>query len=159
MMKALTIYQPWASLIMVGAKPHEFRGWDYSERFPSLVGTRIAIHAAARPIKLPEIVDLLNRLRDGTTGLVAEVARPLLLRILDARKGAGVVELSAVLGTAVIGKPIKATDMVAGTVLQDSDRVDHSLFGWPLTEIQPFLSGPVPCNGAQGFWNYQGEAI
>jgi len=26
-MKALTIWQPWASLIMAGYKPYEFRGW------------------------------------------------------------------------------------------------------------------------------------
>jgi hypothetical protein len=26
-MKALTIYQPWASLVMIGAKPYEFRRW------------------------------------------------------------------------------------------------------------------------------------
>ena len=28
-MKALTIWQPWASLIMVGAKPYEFRPKSY----------------------------------------------------------------------------------------------------------------------------------
>lgn len=27
-MKALTIWQPWASLIMIGAKPYEFRSWQ-----------------------------------------------------------------------------------------------------------------------------------
>ena len=46
-MKALTIWQPWASLIIAGAKPFEFRGW----RPPaSLIGQRIVIHAAARKI-------------------------------------------------------------------------------------------------------------
>jgi hypothetical protein len=31
-MKALTIWQPWATLIMIGAKPHEFRGqWIWPE--------------------------------------------------------------------------------------------------------------------------------
>lgn len=33
-MKALTIYQPWASLVMIGAKPHEFRGWPLTEIQP-----------------------------------------------------------------------------------------------------------------------------
>lgn len=37
-MKALTIWQPWASLIISGAKPYEFRGWRIPE---SLIGQRI----------------------------------------------------------------------------------------------------------------------
>lgn len=61
-MKALTVWQPWASLIIVGAKPYEFRGW----RFPqSLLGQRIVIHAAARKIRSGEIGDLLDDARDG----------------------------------------------------------------------------------------------
>lgn len=31
-MKALTVWQPWASLIIMGAKPYEFRKWDYRTR-------------------------------------------------------------------------------------------------------------------------------
>ena len=47
-MKALTIWQPWASLIAMGAKPYEFRGWKPPK---SLIGQRLAIHAGARPVK------------------------------------------------------------------------------------------------------------
>lgn len=156
-MKALTIYQPWASLIMCRAKPHEFRGWDYSKRFPSMVGERIVIHASVRPIRLVEILDLRNRLRDGTTGLIPDLALPLLERILDAPKGRGVLELGAGLGTAILGKPVSVTEMAKGTVLQDSDRIDHSLFGWPMMDVQPFPE-PVIVNGAQGFWNWRAAA-
>lgn len=156
-MKALTIYQPWASLIMVGAKPHEFRGWDYTARFPSMLGQRIVIHASAREIKPAEIMDLLRRLDDGTTGLVAPLARPLLERIYSASKCKGVVELGAGLGTAVLGKPVRAADMLKGTVLQDSDRVDHSLFGWPLTDVEAWRA-PQHRPGAQGFFNWETPA-
>jgi len=41
-MKAITIYEPWASWIRAGAKTIETRSHD---RFRSLVGRRIAIHA------------------------------------------------------------------------------------------------------------------
>jgi hypothetical protein len=37
-MKALTIWQPWASLIMAGCKPYEFRRWAAPQR---LVGQRL----------------------------------------------------------------------------------------------------------------------
>ncbi|MDE2467549.1 MAG: ASCH domain-containing protein [Bradyrhizobium sp.] len=152
-MKALTIYQPWASLIMVGAKPFEFRRWDYSVRYAALVGKRIVVHASARPIKPVEIEDIFERMEDGESSLRDEIARPLLERLRDAYKCQGILELSAGLGTAIIGKPRSVTNMFRGTPAADSDRLDHSLYGWPLTDIQPF-EHPRPCRGAQGFWNW-----
>jgi hypothetical protein len=43
---AITLWQPWACLIEIGAKPFETRGHPAPRR---LVGQRIAIHAASRP--------------------------------------------------------------------------------------------------------------
>jgi hypothetical protein len=43
---ALTIWQPWTSLIMAGCKAYEFRTWRAPRH---LWGKRIAILAAARP--------------------------------------------------------------------------------------------------------------
>lgn len=42
MMKALTLWQPWASLLACGAKKYETRGWETKYRGP------IAIHAAIK---------------------------------------------------------------------------------------------------------------
>ena len=150
-MKALTVYQPWATLIMIGAKPFEFRHWDYSARYASLVDQRIVIHAAARPIKPDEIADILARIEDRSSGLIEEKAKPVLQRLMEAYKCHGVLELSAGLGTAMIGKPRRVGDIFKG--IADSDRLDHSVFGWPLTDLQPF-DHPHPFRGAQGFWNW-----
>lgn len=51
-MKALTIWQPWATAIAIGAKRIETRSWETHYRGP------IAIHAAARRNKahLPELL-------------------------------------------------------------------------------------------------------
>lgn len=149
MMKALTIWQPWASLIMIGAKPVEFRSWDYRERYSGIVDTRIVIHAAAREIKPAEIYDLIKRCEEDDTSLIPRVALPLLHKIFDARKCRGVVNLSAALGTAIIRKP---RDIDGLFKKPDSDRLQHHMFGWPLTDIEPFAE-PIPMNGAQGFWN------
>lgn len=59
---ALTLWQPWATLIALGIKPYETR----DRRAPSrLIGARIAIHAAARQPKFgditPEIHDAAAR--------------------------------------------------------------------------------------------------
>ncbi len=43
-MKAITIWQPWASLLACGAKQYETRSWATSYRGP------IAIHAAKKNV-------------------------------------------------------------------------------------------------------------
>lgn len=154
-MKVMTVFQPWASLIVLGAKPYEFRGWDYSTRFRSLVGQRVVIHAACRPIVRREICDALDRIAANESSLVKEIAVPLLERVRDAPHCRGVLETGAGLGTAVLGRPESVTTLFAGKVA-DSDRLEHSNFAWPLTEIDRW-SDPVPMRGWQGFWNWPEE--
>lgn len=44
-MKAISLWQPWASLVACGAKPYETRHWAPPRE---LIGQRIAIHAAKK---------------------------------------------------------------------------------------------------------------
>lgn len=45
-MRAITIWQPWASLILVGAKPYEFRPKPFHEYVnPPEVGERMGLAA------------------------------------------------------------------------------------------------------------------
>lgn len=155
--KAIVLWQPWASLIMIGAKPLEFRSWSYVERG---VGVRpmdrIGVSAAKRPVKIAEVDDLLRRLDDPlcTTGLDAAKARPLLERLATAHKCRGVVEVGALLGTARIGPPVLSVDVMPGWagLINDSDRLEHCKWAWPMVDERPF-DEPVPVRGAQGFFN------
>jgi hypothetical protein len=149
--KALTIWQPWASLVITGAKPYEFRRWDYRERQASLEGQRIVIHAGSRPVKPQEVEDIIERMEDRISSLRAEIAMPLLSRLRAAYRGQGVVELAAGLGTAILGKPRSVSALFNSPA--DSDRIDHHMWAWPLTDIQPFKPS-IPMRGAQGFWNW-----
>lgn len=49
-MRVLPIWQPWASLVAVGAKRVETRHWAAP---PNLIGQRIAIYATKRKSELP----------------------------------------------------------------------------------------------------------
>lgn len=146
-MKALTIWQPWATLIIIGAKPFEWREWDYRTRVPGAIHHRIVIHAANRKVNTQEVAVLLHDLgtrRDGS-GLDVEKARPLLER---AYRNPNCLPLGAGLGTAVIGEP-----RTAAQVYPDNPRCDASRWGWPMGD--PVAFEPiVPCRGAQGFWNW-----
>lgn len=155
-MKALTIWQPWASLIMAGAKPFEFRGW----RVPrAIIGQRIVIHAAARKPDFHECRGLLLALEEGgrlaaETCLLAEKALPIL------RGCAAELPVGAGLGTAIVGEPVIGTrvaEQFGVPRANDSDRDQHANWGWPLTDIDVWDT-PVAMRGAQGFWQWPDPA-
>ena len=145
-LRALTVWQPWASLIMAGVKPYEFRkhrcaSWAY--------GHRIVIHAGVRPIRRTEIADLLCRLSNPaegwTTGL-NDGAGPILALALERPER---FPLGAGLGTVFLGKPVRAAHLFSHVA--DSDRTDQHTYGWPVSDPRPFAPF-VPMTGHQGFW-------
>jgi hypothetical protein len=148
-MKALTVWQPWATLIIAGVKPYEFRGWAAPK---SIVSQRIAIHAGARKVKVSEIDDLIVRMRlyDWSTGLKSE-ALPLLENWLDNPLR---LPLSSLVGTALIGEPKRSWEVAGefGGLVNDSERDDHSNFAWPMLDPRP-CEPIIPMRGAQGFWD------
>ena len=132
-MKALTVWQPWASLIAQGFKPYEFRSWP---AHTALVGTRIAIHAGARKVRKAEVQDLCYRLRSPVerwrVALKPE-AKEWLDNILTAPES---LPRSAVVCTALLGIPLRgwqvAHEFGCEDEFNDSDRDEHSNWAWAL---------------------------
>jgi len=165
-MKALTVWQPWATLIAIGAKPYEFRGWKPPR---SLIGERIAIHAGARPVRQSEVRALIRALggdANMTPPCLHPEALPLLERVLSALKASpdtlfGTAEaltlpLSSVVATARLGAP-KRGDLCAaefGYAGNDSDRDGTFNWGWPMLEVE-YLNPARPARGAQGLWDWR----
>lgn len=149
-LSALTVYEPWATLIAIGAKPYEFRGHCAA---PAYHGRRIAIHASVRPVKRPEVADLIVRLQGSeswSTCLKPDLALPFLER-LHANPRA--LPLGQIVATAILGVPVSGPSVVPefGGVLNDSDRGHHANWAWPMLDVVA-LEPPVPMKGAQGFW-------
>lgn len=151
---AITLWQPWATFVAEGLKPFEFRHWPAPQRFRH---RRIAIHAGARPVRTNEVRELLLRLYSSfwrETGLQREASIELLEAALRSPK---LLPLSSVLCTAILGEPIRDADLSAQLGVHftnDSDRGEHSNWGWPLTAIER-LTPFVPAVGKQGFWTWQ----
>jgi hypothetical protein len=161
-MKALTVLQPWASLIVAGAKPYEFRRWLPPT---AMIGQRIVIHAAKRKIDQSEVVDLFCLLRDGPekrnqppavveTCLDAGKALPILDRAwLPSEEP---LHLGAGVGTVVLGAP-RAAEEIAEELgvprVNDSSRDKHAVWTWPMLDPELWLA-PVPMPGSQQFWNW-----
>jgi len=154
-MKAITVWQPWASLIALGAKPYEFRGWPAPR---ALIGQRIAIHAGARKVQRAEVRALVIRLRGSKpwdSALLADEALPLLDALL---LNPGRAPLSSVVATAVLFECRRANDIARefGAPQNDSARDEHFNWAWRLADAQP-LEPVAPARGAQGFWDWRGE--
>jgi hypothetical protein len=161
-MKALTVWQPWASLIAAGAKPYEFRSW----RLPRhMIGQRIAIHAGSRVMVISELRAIRINLRKEPSNLALrpEIALPLLERLLERKQEAPLLgedatpalPLSSVICTAVLGESVPANEIMGefGRRSNDSDRDEHFNFAWPLLSIEP-VEPISPARGALGFWNW-----
>lgn len=165
-MKALTIWQPWASLIIAGAKPYEFRGWRPPR---SIIGQRIVIHAAARQLDRDEAAELYHVLHNrriddeiaryaAETCLIPEMALTVLTTALAPGHTPGALGLpfACGLGTAIIGEPRLGTDIAAEFGVpraNDSDRDEHANWGWPMLDIEAWPE-PIPMKGKQGLWNW-----
>lgn len=145
-MKSLTVWQIWCSLIIAGAKPYEFRFWDYRRRYPKVENQRIVLHASTRKINVKQLKDVVAD--PAGWGLRVDIARPILERALASPLA---FPLAAGLGTAIIGTPRRVSELFGGEPTRD-DR-GRELWAWPMRDIEPF-EPYIPCKGWQGFWNW-----
>jgi len=149
--QALTVWQPWASLIAIGAKRFEFRRYALAAVYRN---TRIAIHAGAPKVDRSEVRRLLAAMAAGQSAALAfdrEIAEPFLERVLH---NPAVAPLRVITCTAKIGRPVRNEELAAQLgceLVLDSTRAGHGMWGWPLSDIRP-VDPPVGATGAQGFW-------
>lgn len=153
-MYALTVWQPWASLIAEGHKPFEFRGWAAPER---VVGERIAIHAGSRSVRKEELAWLIACL-EGRLGKGRPALKDGALGFLRTT-GRMTYPLRAIVCTAIIGESVRGDEAARrlGVAVNDSDREGTFNWGWPMLEIEGVPD--IPCKGAQGLWKVPAEVV
>lgn len=130
---AISLWQPWASLIALGLKRYEFRGWVPPKKF---LFRTVAIHAA----KKVEPKKMLIKLLDDYKGTAAVPVIEAAMRN-DLPHG-------AVLCTATIDAVLRANGLVeplTGKMLIGGG------FAWRIDEVKAYPQ-PLPAKGAQGFW-------
>lgn len=133
-MPAISLHQPWASLVAVGAKKIETRSWK-----PSLVleGERIAIHAAQKLYSDPG---------SDFNNLVAKYLGD------DWEE---TVPRGEVVATATLMGRFRITrmDLPEGDELSLGDYASGR-WGWRLADVAP-LDPPKPARGYQGIWTWR----
>ena len=163
-MKALSLTQPWASLVAIGAKQIETRSWSTPYR-----GT-MAIHAAKKfPMNAKELVNSepfhssLSKIKPDQKGW----------RILPAGAIVAVCELTAVhriprsnqhfarfdfptqhrlASYPVVLPPLEWRDGFGHSHEFDFGDYTAGRYAWILTDVRA-LKEPIPCKGALSLWD------
>lgn len=171
-MKAITIWQPWASLIACGAKRFETRSWATKYRGP------IAIHAAAKSpyetlisLSTNEMIAMARALRLSTGAYMTADLSSL-------PRGCIIATAELVNCWRIVYNPgpdvDKAMKIPIGGELEGLNKhhpdfgkfivptEQEMLFGdwtperyaWELANVQ-MLPEPIPAKGKQGLWNWE----
>ncbi len=145
-MKAVTLREPWASLVACGAKRIETRSWPTSYRGP------LAIHAA-KGASTQELEFALRHAEPFRTALH-----------LGGIELVGDFPRGAIVATALLVNcvPIENERIVAGLRLIGAAAPHEEAFGdysagryaWLLSDVRP-LHEPIPAKGALGLWNWE----
>ncbi len=134
-MKALTLWQPWASAIGCGAKTVETRSWGTGYRGP------LAIHAGKHKMT----ADDRDVLQSGWSGM-------LMARGYRAEDD---LPLGAVVATCTLFDVVQIQDDPLGFWNTEFDHLlgDYTpgRFAWLLRDVRA-LPTPLECNGHQGLW-------
>ena len=145
-MRAISLWQPYASLIAAKAKPFETRDWPAA---PRLIGQRIAIHAAARRPRQAEVDHLYDAVSDALGFCHWHQRIPY----------GAVVCTAKLIGCYIVsgfnhGKPV----LSERREIEDDGFGDYSLgrHCWELADVQIF-DPAIPAKGKQGWWTWDHE--
>jgi hypothetical protein len=135
-MKALSLYQPWASLMALGHKRNETRGKDTAYRGP------LAIHATLNLI-IPNNQEFIKALND--------------LRLLDQEFPRG-----CIVGICRLVDVVRVDPVIRLGLYEDRMNCHEYLFGdyaigryvW-ITEDMKKVDPPIPCRGYPWFFDWE----
>lgn len=127
-MKALTIKEPWATLIIEGYKKYEFRSWKTAYR------GKILIHAGLTLEK-----DMIDRFKEYN---------------LNCKCGYIIGEAEIVDCIKVDKKFNEELIKINSLVYGKSNHVET--YAWKLDNVKKY-NNPIPCKGKLSLWEYEGE--
>jgi hypothetical protein len=137
--KTISLWQPWATLVAIGAKQYETRSWSMKYR------GLLAIHAAKR-------MDLLQKefcLQDPFYSVLH--AKGYTVGNLPLGGIVAVVKIIEITPTEAIVKTLSKNEVAFGNYASGR-------YAWKL-ELVKMLEKPIPMNGAQGLFEVADDLI
>lgn len=153
-MKAITVWQPWATLIAIGAKRFETRSWATTYR------GQLAIHAAKKIDKeaceqeqirsvLAEHGYTVDNLPTGAVVALVQISECWAIERLESELPAPPVKLNLRSGRCKLWAGYLGSSLEYLVGDYSSGR-----YAWELTDINQLLQ-PIPAKGQQGLWNWE----
>jgi activating signal cointegrator 1 len=134
--KTLSLLQPWATLVVTGAKRIETRSWNTDYRGPLL------IHASKKFLKADR--------------LLCETDRYFAQALQDRRVAE--LPLGAIIGKVMLKELRTTTVMLASHELSEQEKrfgnYDYGRWAWLLTGAEEFVK-PIPAKGSLGIWEFR----
>lgn len=149
LMKAITLWQPWASAIALGYKKFETRSWATKYR------GSIAIHATAKKLTAYEMACCNDGLLEDTY-----IYKKDGIYYLSRNKESHEIVLSKVVAIAEITNCIPITEQFKRKLSKEElSYGDYSTDGkqryaWQLENVKQLLN-PIEIKGQQGLWNIE----
>jgi hypothetical protein len=129
---AISLWQPWASLVVADRKQYETRSW----RCPAnLIGRRVAIHAAQKRVPLRLVSEECNDVCCDEFGCSWNYSLP----------------YGGVIGTARVVGCSATTDLNPAAEERAVGDWSPGRFAWELAEIENF-NGSYPAKGLRRIW-------
>lgn len=136
-MKALSLIQPWATLIMMGLKNWETRSWQTRHRGALLIHASRTSDKAGR-----ELWE-----NDPTLTLIRKVAE--LPKFEKLPRG-------AIIGMVILHN-VHATETLPENEKEPYGDFSPGRFAWLMTVKEQY--DPIPCKGALGLWNHPAPVL
>ena len=151
-MKALTLTQPWATLIAIGAKKIETRSWNTAYRGPLAINAAKGFPKEARDLLWKDF-DFYAAFRPDHAAAL-NLAGVRLVPNAAASAVSGQLPLGVVVATCRLASIIP-TSRVKGLTNQERAFGDYSpgRYAWILEDVKP-LAVPIPVKGALSLWEW-----
>lgn len=157
-MKAISLWQPWATLIAIGAKRIETRSWSTSYRGP------LAIHAAKKWDGALKEITMSNPFNGELLKAGCTISSLPGLDAITLPLGK-IVATCRLIGCERISAPNPDRAAGAGINRLNVPEPERSFgdytpgrYAWILTDIQR-LSNPIPWRGSQGFFDVLDDVV
>lgn len=148
-MKAITIKQPWAQLVVDGIKDIENRTW------PTKFRGRVLVHAGATPVKFVALGDILSQQQFG-------VLKGNIDSFIGNHLGAiiGSVEIvDCVIDHQSVWAEKSYFNVTSNPLpLEEENEQDYIVYNWILANPIKF-DNPIPAKGKLSFWEFADEQL
>lgn len=148
-MKAITVLQPWASLLATGRKKIETRSWKTNYR------GEILIHAGKN-----DVYDIQKGDKGVYSNIIGESY--LLEAVNELRNGPDGIQFGAIIGKCTLVSCVQIDEEIEKTVREETPAeyefgdFTPERYAWIMADPVMFEK-PIPAKGMQGIWNWEGD--